>query len=331
MTSSATFILPAQGVQSGTVTWIDVPGSAIGRSDAVDFIMSSEPVAISVSFGAGAEERAFRDGEFLYPYLDSTRFGMTFALRRRGGWPKSPRVYVDEAAPEAPVVTTLWSTLYEVDMTAQGSLSISNATSTTAVIDGKTWTFESALTVARELTSWGLRIAWGGGSNWPNGSMTHMALSQLAGYDATKQHAVLARITGDSFTGSTLAVGAGLWAPSSRANSHTVMEFSNDTLHGKWGITAGTTDAIIDHEVGSSIANLSAAWVLGAARTDSTRGVTYWAPWTGAFPSVEQCRVLCGTNDRGYTSNTGWAAGFFSSGGNSHANARLTHLKVLQR
>lgn len=81
-----------------TVTWIDTPGSTLAsKIDVVDFSVTSEPAAISVSFGASrAEERAYRDGAFLYPYLSSTRNGATFALRRAGGWPRDPTIYVDE-------------------------------------------------------------------------------------------------------------------------------------------------------------------------------------------------------------------------------------------
>jgi hypothetical protein len=85
-----------------TVTWIDSPGSALAsRTDTVDFSTSADVVAISISFGVGAEERVYRDGAFVAPYLASTRTVNTFALRRVGGWPKSPTVYVDEAVVSA--------------------------------------------------------------------------------------------------------------------------------------------------------------------------------------------------------------------------------------
>ena len=81
-----------------SVTWLDLPGWTLpSRSESIDFVTSTDPVAISVSFGPGRpEERAYRDGAWLYPYLASTRVGDLFALRRTGGWPTDFRVFVDE-------------------------------------------------------------------------------------------------------------------------------------------------------------------------------------------------------------------------------------------
>ena len=66
---------------------------------------AGQVVAISVGFGGShVEERAYRDGMFLYPYLRSSRSLNTFALRREGGWPSDPTVYVDECGPVGDVV-----------------------------------------------------------------------------------------------------------------------------------------------------------------------------------------------------------------------------------
>lgn len=56
---------------------------------------------VSVSFVGRAEELAYRDGAFRYPYLESTREGDTFSLVRTGGWPSTPSVSVEEGAPAA--------------------------------------------------------------------------------------------------------------------------------------------------------------------------------------------------------------------------------------
>jgi len=42
-----------------TVTWIDTPGSTLASGDAIDFTLTTEPVAISVVNGF-VEERAYR-------------------------------------------------------------------------------------------------------------------------------------------------------------------------------------------------------------------------------------------------------------------------------
>jgi hypothetical protein len=129
-----------------SVTWIDAPGSALAnKDDPVDFTTSATPPAtfLSVSFGASKpEEIAYRDGAFIAPYTASTRAGNTFSLKRSGGWPSAPTVYVEEPPPppEVPVIPTSgqsWGTLYEIDLTAQPEIDMSVAGPHT--LDGHTW------------------------------------------------------------------------------------------------------------------------------------------------------------------------------------------------
>lgn len=183
-----------------TVQWIDTPGSMLPtRSDAVDFAVSSEPACISVSFGAGrAEERAYRDGAFLVPYLASTREGNVFALRRAGGWPMPPTVYVDEAA-----AASVLKTIYEVDFTAQPSQSL--AATGPHTIDGKRWNVKGVTPggMSSSLVSGaGLRITCVGGAGIAysaTGSYVHrllaFPLAQFENFDPGAPIAVLGRFT----------------------------------------------------------------------------------------------------------------------------------------
>jgi hypothetical protein len=121
------------------VTWIDTPNVAISRREPLDFIVTTNPVAISVKFpGLRSEERVWRDSAFQYPYLNSTVTGSgpyTFHLNRTGGWPADSTVYVDEAGGDSGVQP--WGVLYEVDFRVQPAASFNGAGSYT--IDGLTW------------------------------------------------------------------------------------------------------------------------------------------------------------------------------------------------
>ena len=88
-----------------TVTFLDASGKTLdGKAEALDFIVSTDVIAISIGFGSVRnEERAYRDGAFLRGYTQSTKlpppegeFGTTYRLVRDGGWPASPQLYVDE-------------------------------------------------------------------------------------------------------------------------------------------------------------------------------------------------------------------------------------------
>lgn len=116
-----------------STTWFDTPGSTLlSRFDAVDFAVSTEPAFVSVGYRSRRpEELAFRDGAFVYPFLNSTREGNTFALRRTGGWPSTPSVSVEEAG--AVAVVSMPYTKY-VSQTTQSHASTLRTGMTLAVM-----------------------------------------------------------------------------------------------------------------------------------------------------------------------------------------------------
>ena len=86
-----------------TVEWITPPNSSlVGTSSLVAFriVGEGEVPAISVRFFVEGkpEERAYRQGTFLYPYDQSTQTLNDFRVRRRGGWPSDFVLHVDTAA-----------------------------------------------------------------------------------------------------------------------------------------------------------------------------------------------------------------------------------------
>lgn len=164
------------------VTWIDTPGATLTSSDAVDFTLTADPIAISVQHGA-TEERAYRDGAFVAPYLESSKVGLTFALRRTGGWAYAPTVYVDEATPYRDV-------LYEVNFTTLPNQALVSGANT---IDGKSWWLKGPLGGDVFDVLGGLRLRSmenTGIINYSTGAMTrgvlYMPYSQLEGYDPAR-------------------------------------------------------------------------------------------------------------------------------------------------
>jgi len=157
-----------------TVAFVDAPGSVISKSEALDFTASSEVVAISVAFGTSrVEERVYRDGVFLYPYLRSGKAGNTYSLVRDGGWPSDPRLYVDEAT-AAPTSGQAMGAIYAVDFTQLPSSPLYTGAGRSAVIDGKTWWLKgealgmpySRVQTSQLLNGVGLRISVVDSSSW---------------------------------------------------------------------------------------------------------------------------------------------------------------------
>lgn len=108
-----------------TITFIDPPGSMLASLDAPIRFSSERAVpAVSVRLGDSdlrVEERAYRDGAFVYPYLESMKSGNTFTLVRTGGWPReqAPTVFVDETpAPPVPPISTLQPLNYAANLVA---------------------------------------------------------------------------------------------------------------------------------------------------------------------------------------------------------------------
>lgn len=182
-----------------TTTWLDTPGSALSsRIDAVDFTVSADPTYVGVAFETPQtrEELAYREGEFVAPYLDSTKTGSTFALRRSGGWPAEPTVMVKSAADVvAPSGPATWQRLYAVDFTTQPVQAISGPG--TYIIDGKTWFLkESDVSTAQMAPyldggiGWAVSPSYSGtvgnfGGGHVNQPHWFFPLSQVPGYTQT--------------------------------------------------------------------------------------------------------------------------------------------------
>lgn len=171
-----------------SISWIDVAGSTLpSLSEPIDFTASAEVIAISVRFGRSRiEERVYRDGAFLYPYLRSTRDGLTFRLVRDDGWPSHPRVFVDEVPPTGRAV------LYEVNFTTLPNQTLVSGAN---VIDGKNWWLKGTPGADVFDIAGGLRFRSqvgpsGAGLDYSAGAIPfgvlYMPYSQLAGYDPAR-------------------------------------------------------------------------------------------------------------------------------------------------
>ncbi len=137
------------------VTFLDTPNVPISQRETLDFISDTLPLAVSISFSRARvmpEERAFRDGIFLYPYLTSTVEGSgpyTFHLRRSGGWADDTELFVDEA-PAPPSGAATWQVLYNVDFTALPFQGFGGFGANT--IDGLTWYLKPGRSGASPMT-----------------------------------------------------------------------------------------------------------------------------------------------------------------------------------
>ena len=145
------------------VSWIDTPGVPLDTpAEAIDFTVGGDVPALSVSFGPNRiEERAYRDGVFLYPYLASTREGTTYTLRRSGGWPSTPTVYIDEED-GPPAGGQAWGGIYTLDLAAQPSQNLNAGGA--HVIDGLTWWAKN------DQSTSDVQLVEGEGINWTGGS-----------------------------------------------------------------------------------------------------------------------------------------------------------------
>jgi hypothetical protein len=183
-----------------TVAFIDVPGSRLPTVDApLNFTASGDVAAISVGFGAArVEERVYRDGVFLWPYLQSTKTGNAFRIVRDGGWPSDPQIYVDEAT-AAPA--TFWSVLYDKDLRTLPDQTVS-ATMASSYLnftaDGQPWCFHGAAGSLMIVNGQGM-VGVTDDDTTTNGAYqglhVSMKIYQMAGYDVTKETAVQVRFS----------------------------------------------------------------------------------------------------------------------------------------
>lgn len=195
-----------------TVTFLDAPGT-VSPTETIDFTTTRGVVAISVRYDANrAEERAFRDGVWLYPYLGSSgpagSAAGTYHLVRTGGWPRDFRVHVDEA------LDTLWETLYERDLTTLPTQSVQATFSSTYknfTADGQPWFFHGSAGTLLISAGQGMVLGAQGGAFGGNpyaGLFVGLRAWLMAGYDAAKALAVQVRFSGAVSTLSSADIGA---------------------------------------------------------------------------------------------------------------------------
>ncbi|HYG66880.1 MAG TPA: hypothetical protein VD838_04445, partial [Anaeromyxobacteraceae bacterium] len=313
---------------------------------AIRFAASGEVLAVSVAMPGHQEERAYRDGAFVEPYLRSARDGSSFAVRRDGGWPAPPTVYVDEAEPPR---LTAWDTLYEIDFTAQPSqdfhsyLENSLASSRTVAIAGLAWEVYngSASTYGQRLVA-GVgvqlhadgRIFAAGQQRQNAGASCKLALSQLAGYDPAKATAVLCRITGNASGGGIQQAGAALyrdaaWTATTTFSAARGMACHFQTGSGFASVFYGLTERTGGRAVGPSAFDR----VVGVVRAaDGIFGYGVSGPWSGDFPAIEVMEPIA--SGLTLSASTGAQEAAFIVGSNSAPFGTFwtcTHMRVLQR
>lgn len=338
-----------------TVTWLDAPNSTLAsRSEPVDFIATSDVAVVTVGFGPGRlEEVAYREGAFLYPYLQSTKAGATYSLRRSGGWPRAPEVRVSEASGSP------WVILKEFDFASfpTGVQYHPNTTGSgyfTEVADGHVFKIRFApgtLAYAQFINGLGFQMqttrSWYGGVSQSGGYLA-IDPGQLSGWDPSKPHAVVAYATHaapsalasiDEFWG----VGFFRTVPGAGDGSSAIYPASqvsagyarmNPTLARPCllalGVSQdsqtndGTITAVTQPSTGGN------ALVLGAVRINSTTGWALWSMWDGtALPALEAMKVTRGT-DTASDDVDSLDCGVFVSGSGSGGNASTMIVKKLR-
>ncbi len=316
-----------------SVTWTDTPGSTLPtRSEPVDFSATGDVVAISVGYGPGrSEERVYRDGGFLAPFTESTKVGTTYTIRRAGGWPSAPTVYIDEA-PEQGAVS--WGTVYQVDLTAQPTQSMTTPGNYT--IDGHTWWVKGQGTSnrARLDNGLGLGLEWLSGATAfaRSGDLTYHVLwfpfAQLAGFEPTVPVSVSYRIAGGPYSAAESYALGGL---ASLTNSGAYVTSSERGFQLLWG-TGGhyaTSSAGPSQQTISAVGSQPGDHLWGVMRAAVRTGLTYHAAWTvglAADPFTMTDAVTSLTTDSTPT-NLGF---LMVTNAQSTFLPYLTHLRIVQ-
>lgn len=315
-----------------TVVFSGVPGGPTG------FTATADVVAVSVSFvGGRVEERAYRDGVFLHPYLQSTQGGGVFSLVRSGGWPTGWReVFVDEAI-EVPTTGSEWGAIYTLDLTAQSTFTLANGANT---IDGLTWYSKGSsgfvdAVVNNVLNGSGLECgsaAFSASGNYAY-RMPWFPFAQIADYNPDAPVAVAFRFSGSGLSSSNYLI-AGL---ASMADDGTQW-LSGERATQAYVKYEGAADALI-HSVGTGSLNP----VSGLSPSSATYGdhafvesrlaanvfTSGHAGYSGSLP-VDIFALADGLNpvvEATARSNLGF---FFTRNRSTAFTAYLTHLQVMQ-
>jgi hypothetical protein len=220
------------------------------------------PVAVpfvSVSFADRAEEIAYRDGAFVYPYLASTRTDDTFSLVRTGGWPSTPSVHVEEQ-PEPVVPDLVWGALYSADYAALPATSFATAQAYT--IGGLDWWLKGTFTQSggviqsSDLDGTGLRIRTNFSSEGTPAATNlrwFLPLANIPGYNPALPLAVWARLTSTSSATNANAI-LGFCSAAASSDSLTSPERATRNAIGSFGASTtamnvwlGDTTASISH------------------------------------------------------------------------------------
>jgi hypothetical protein len=287
------------------VTWVDTPNVAISRREPLDFIVSTNPVAISVKFPSlRAEERVYRDGAFQYPYLNSTVTGsgpFTFHLNRTGGWPEDSTVYVDEGG-EA---SADWEMLYSVDLTALATTG--QMTPGQHIIDGKTWWLKGALGTATDVrvingtglnitTSFGISYVGAGAGSPSTALRWFMPLAQIPGFNPNLPFAVQFRVDTSASSGNRASLGG-------------LLDCTDDAV----GPVTGTREDF-HVDVGGNTAGASSDFTAFGLRTDIPSAVPSNVTFSngGASLSTSLYTAIQFARTTQAVSKSNWTNGFVS-------------------
>lgn len=293
-----------------TVTFLDPPGPLPTRREVIDFVSTSGVLAVSVRFGDGAvEERAYRDGQWLYPYADSSGPASgaagTYHLVRTGGWPRGFTVHVDEQIPPTPMPTggQTWGVIYEVDFAAQPSQTIGAAGAYT--IGGLTW-WAKGLT-----TQVSTAVVNGAGLQFTNLSASNLLmpgyataftarhlfcpLGQVPGYAASGPTIVLARMTQSPSNG--VGTSSGTWVGLISSTNDAISQLGSARASEAWaGIEQSTSKQIMwklggEGTSGASSAAGTGLGVAGVIRSHREFSLIVGSPWSGTWPAPSDLRT----------------------------------------
>jgi hypothetical protein len=319
-------------------TWTSLPRSDAPADPAV-YVAERAVVAISFVVGnARIEERAYRDGVSLYPYLRSTRNGLTYSLVRDGGWPSGfTQAFADEEPTPAPVPQTFWTPLLDVDFTVQPSQTIhasgGGARESSVVIAGKTFTVRSVSNngaypvTAGVVTGAGLILQcdnspWSGSSI--DSSCVHIDYAtQVPGWNAGKLTALLARFSATPLN----AVQDGMGVSS--------FNFRNQATHLSAGIYrpsgnlrfANQSAVLLVHDVDQPV---TSDFTMAIVRTGPSAAYALQLPWGGTLPAVEDLKPLAFLDNATKTAATGGGV-WVACGFGKLTTMTLKRLQVLQK